>query len=259
MEHVYTTALQADTLALVLDPIRLSSTKLVETLRPFISSGRPVIVIANGPLPESETPSTIQERIQMNLGPVQVVFTESRLALKALDSLSEGLQRTDATPSSRSKAFETFQHAYLKSNIGELQTNLSGSFSEGFQTRTAASTLSLAIEYVASTLAADRLALDTARSAVTELRKSARHATTHAKNISVINRAIEGGRIEGGVDDEVARARHDIQNLFDGKYSWLGLVGRLRVDDVGTDMAAYIDRQFGSGLEKQASHSLILG
>lgn len=259
VEAAYGSAIKADTLALVVDPIRLTSTELVETLRPLISSGRPVMVIVNGPLPESETPTLIQERIHADLGSVQVVFTDSTLALKALDSLSEGLQRTDATPHSRSKAFETFQHAYLRSNVGELQASLSGSLSSGFQLRTASSTVSLANDFVALTLAIDRRALDSARTIVTELRRSARHATTHAKNISVINRAIEGGRIEGGVDDEVTRARHDIQALFNGKYSWLGLVGRLRVDDVGTDVGAYIDRQFGAGLEKQVGSSFSPG
>jgi hypothetical protein len=243
-EDAYTAALGADVVVLVVDPIRLLSTNLAERLRPLLVSGRPVIVNVNGTLPETLTPTMIRER----LGQAQILFTNSALALKALDALSEGLQRTD---SSRAKAFETFQHAYLESNIGHLQKTLSESVPNDYRLRTALSSLSLANDFISSTLEGDRHSLVPARSAVTDLRRTARHATTHAKNISVINRAIEGGRIQGGVDDEVAQARHDIQTLFDGKYSWLGLVGRLRVDDVGADLAAYIARQFGNGLEKQ--------
>jgi hypothetical protein len=172
--------------------------------------------------------------------------------LEAFTALSDGLQRIDASPSTRSKAFEIFQHAYLKSNVGRLQSTLATS-TGNFRLVTAASTLSMALDYIKATLDTDRQALAHGWQAVKDLRRSSRQAATHAKNTSVINRAIEGGRIEGGVDDELARARHDIQLSFDGKLSWLGLVGRLRVDDVGSEMGAYVAQRFGVELERQVS------
>lgn len=253
-DNVITSALGADTVVFVVDPLRLTSTVLGEDLRSLLDSARPVIIVVNGAIPESLSPSAVRERLSND----QVVFTDSALALGALDALSEGLRRTDASPSARSRAFETFQHAYLESNIGLLQTALAESVKQDYQSRTAISSLTLAKDFLSSTLANDRRSLDSARGAVTELRRTARHASTHAKNISVINRAIEGGRIQGGVDDEVAQARQDIQTLFDGKYSWLGLVGRLRLDDVGADLASYIARQFGNGLEKQVGRPTTL-
>jgi hypothetical protein len=113
--------------------------------------------------------------------------------------------------------------------------------------------LSVVVNHIKSTLAADRQALIEGWQTVRDLRRKSRQAISHAKNISVINRGIEGGRIEGGVDEELRRARHDIQQMFDGKLSWLGLVGRLRVDDVGSVIAAYVSQEFGKELERQVS------
>jgi hypothetical protein len=109
------------------------------------------------------------------------------------------------------------------------------------------------MQYIQSALASDRQALTEGWQTVRDLRRNSRQAITHAKNISVINRGIEGGRIEGGVDEELRRARRDIQQMFDGRLSWLGLVGRLRVDDVGSELAAYVSQEFGMELERQVS------
>lgn len=255
-QSAFTAALAADHVVLVVDPIQLLTTDIAASLKPLLAAERPVTIVVNGPLPQSTSFEAIRDKIstQVNLGnSTQILFTDSSLSLQAFAALSEGLQRTDASPSSRSKAFEVFQHAYLKSNVGRLQSTLSSSATENYQTQTAISTLKIAVEFIKNTLASDRQALADGWDTVRALRRKSRQAVTHAKNISVISRGIEGGRIEGGVDEELRRARHDIQQMFDGKLSWLGLVGRLRVDDVGSVMAAYVAQEFGRELERQVS------
>lgn len=255
-QSAFTAALAADHVVLVVDPIQLLTTDIAASLKPLLAAERPVTIVVNGPLPQSTSFEAIRDKIstQVDLGnSTQILFTDSSLSLQAFAALSEGLQRTDASPSSRSKAFEVFQHAYLKSNVGRLQSTLSSSATENYQTQTAISTLKIAVEFIKNTLASDRQALADGWDTVRDLRRKSRQAVTHAKNISVISRGIEGGRIEGGVDEELRRARHDIQQMFDGKLSWLGLVGRLRVDDVGSVMAAYVAQEFGRELERQVS------
>lgn len=253
-ESITTAALEADHIVLVIDPIRLLDTRTATALRSPLASGRPATVVVNGPLPQSTSVESIRQIIVTIVGNTpDIFFTNSSLSLQAFAALSEGLQRADASPSNRSRAFEIFQHTYLKSNMGQLQSNLSTTASADFQSSTAVSTLSMALDHIKTTLATDRHSLNDARQVITDLRRSSRQATSHAENISVINRGIEGGRIEGGVDEELRRARHDIQQMFDGKLSWLGLVGRLRVDDVGSEMGAYVSQQFGVELERQAS------
>lgn len=253
-ESMTTAALAADHIVLVIDPIRLLDTETASALRSSLASGRSATIVVNGPLPQSASVDSIRQTIVTIVGNTpDIFFTDSSLSLQAFAALSEGLQRADASPSSRSRAFEVFQHTYLKSNIGQLQSNLSTTASADFQSSTAVSTLSMALDHIKTTLATDRHSLNDARQVITDLRRSSRQATSHAKNISVINRGIEGGRIEGGVDEELRRARHDIQQMFDGKLSFLGLVGRLRVDDVGSEMGAYVSQQFGVELERQAS------
>ena len=255
-QSAFTAALAVDHVVLVVDPIQLLTTDIAASLKPLLAAERPVTIVVNGPLPQSSSFGAIRDKIstQVDLGnSTQILFTDSSLSLQAFAALSEGLQRTDASPSSRSKAFEVFQHAYLKSNVGRLQSTLSSSATENYQTQTAISTLKIAVEFIKNTLASDRQALADGWDTVRDLRRKSRQAITHAKNISVISRGIEGGRIEGGVDEELRRARHDIQQMFDGKLSWLGLVGRLRVDDVGSVVAAYVAQEFGRELERQVS------
>jgi hypothetical protein len=255
-ESTFTAALAADHIVLVVDPIQLLATGIATSLRPLVESGRPATIIVNGLLPQSISFESVREKIarQVDLDiTTEILFTNSSLSLQAFTALSEGLQRTDASPSSRSKAFEIFQHSYLKSNVGRLQSALSISGTNDFQTRTASSTLLVTMQYIQSALASDRQALTEGWQTVRDLRRNSRQAITHAKNISVINRGIEGGRIEGGVDEELRRARRDIQQMFDGRLSWLGLVGRLRVDDVGSELAAYVSQEFGMELERQVS------
>lgn len=252
-----TAALAADHVVLVVNPVQLLATHTAESLRQLFTSGRPVTIVVNGVLPQSSSFDSVRERLasQGELSEtVDVLFTDSSLSLQAFSALAEGLKHAEASPSSRSRAFELFQHSYLKSNIGRLQSTLSDPVTEDYQMLTAASTLLVTIDYIKMALYSDRQALTGCRQTVSELRRYSRQAITHAKNISVINRGIEGGRIEGGVDEELRRARHDIQQMFDGKLSWLGLVGRLRVDDVGSLMAAYVSQEFGTELERQASH-----
>jgi hypothetical protein len=127
-ESTFTAALAADHIVLVVDPIQLLATGIATSLRPLVESGRPATIIVNGLLPQSISFESVREKIarQVDLDiTTEILFTNSSLSLQAFTALSEGLQRTDASPSSRSKAFEIFQHSYLKSNVGRLQSALS--------------------------------------------------------------------------------------------------------------------------------------
>lgn len=251
-------ALSVDALVVVLDPYRLWTGDHLRQLQPMLLSGRPLVVVVNGRLPDNVKPTHIEQSIHENLtklgvdpATVAVHLVDSSLASKALDALAEGLQRVEATPSTRSRAFETFQHAYLQSNIGALQTSLAGLLPGNYQYRTALSTATLATAAASTTTASDLQVLQSARETVDTLRQMSTHAISHVGDTSVINRGIDGGLIEGGVDDEITRARQEIDQLLRGRFSWIGLIGRLRLDDIGGELASFITQRFGKRLERQ--------
>ena len=251
-------ALSVDALAIVIDPYRLWTGEYLERLQPALVSGRPLVVIVNGRLPETTKPKDIEASVRESLqasgletSSVAIHLVDASLASKALDALSDGLQRAETSPSTRSRAFETFQHAYLQSHIGSLQTTLAGLLPSDYQSRTALSAASFAITSATTTIASDLQALQSARNTVNRLRDMSTHSIGHVVNTSVINRGIDGGMIEGGVDDEISRAQQEIDQLFKGRFSWIGLIGRLRIDDIGGEMASYITQRFGQRLERQ--------
>lgn len=253
-------ALTADALVLVVDPFTLGSIDQLLELQSVLCSSRPAIVVVNGDLPESISEKnavcTIQERFASmghTLSDLRIYFTNSASALKAVEALHDGLRQSDASPSRRSKAFELFQHSYLKSRVAPLQSAISGLLDNDYQSQTALSTVVLATNAIATTLAQDREDLNDARRTVEKLKIEAVRVERHASNVSVITRTLDGGLVEGGVDDEVGRARQAIETLFRGRFAWTNLLVRLSVDDVGTELASYISRNFAAGLERQVS------
>ena len=257
-------ALSVDALVVVLDPYRLWTGDHLRQLRPLLVSGRPLVVVVNGRLPDNVKTTSVEASIQeslkaLGIDPASVIIhlVDASLASRALDALSEGLQRVDATPSTRSRAFETFQHAYLQSNIGALQKSLSVLVPDNYQSRTALSTAHLATAAALATTVSDLQALQSARDAVQTLREMSTHAISHVGNTSVINRGIDGGLIEGGVDDEIARARQELDQLFRDRFSWTSLIARLRLDEVGGELASYITQRFGKRLERQVCAVLV--
>lgn len=256
-------ALSVDALVVVLDPYRLWTDNYLRQLQPTLASGRPVVAVVNGRLPENIKTPNIEASIYESLNAIGVEpasvaihLVDASLASKALDALSEGLQRAEATPTTRSRAFETFQHAYLQSNIGSLQSSLATLLPDDYQHRTSLSTASLAMATMSATTESDLRTLRSAHETVEILRKASTHAITHVRNTSVINRGIDGGLIEGGVDEEVARACTEIDQLFKGRFAWTSMIARLRIDDIGAELSSYITQRFGKRLERQASYPL---
>lgn len=256
-------ALEVDAVVVVVDPIRLLTPMMLQSLRPVIASGRPIVVVVNGRAISTRSTEESIGLISESLRSIDatiplsnIIVTESSLALRAYEALYTGLQRPDATPSTRSKAFEIFQHAYTSSDIGSLQRLLSGLIADGYQERTAISTVALALESAFISIASDRQQLREAEATVAELDAIGSRATAHARNISAVHRALDGALLEGSIDDELARAQHDVQHLFMTRFAWTALLLRLRIDDVGSELAAYINGTFGVNLEKQVSGPL---
>jgi hypothetical protein len=59
------------------------------------------------------------------------------------------------------------------------------------------------------------------------------------------------GVVDGSVDASVRTNKHDLEQLFKGRLSWLGILTRLRVDDVNGDIGGYIARNFARDIEQQ--------
>lgn len=257
--------LTADAALIVLDPYRLASDDIILALGPVIASSRPIVVVVNGPLPESTTEtiataSIVEHFTALGSGAPRptVAFVDTSLALKALDALYDGLQEPDAPSSIKSKSFEVFQHAYLKSRVGPLQSVLNDLVGENHRYRTVLSTVALATRRIAALVNADEEAMLMSRRAIKDLRDHAVRTERHAHTISVISRALDGGLVEGGVDDQVWNARRDIEAMFHGRFAWTSLLWRLRVDDVGADLGGYIAQRFGAELEEQVSRAALL-
>lgn len=191
-----------------------------------------------------------------NSGPASsILFVRASRALRALDALATGLNVEGALSHARAEAFDTFQRDFLRSGIGPLQSSLLSITSQNShpQLSTALDTAHLALDYATSAVSADRTATQAASRMVDELRHSASGAALKARHASVVNRGIEGGVVEGDVQYEMDRARIALEEGFNGRWNWLALIARLRVDDVGMEIGAYLDRRFGKILEQQVS------
>lgn len=184
-----------------------------------------------------------------------ISFVRAEKALRALDALAVGLEADGVISRSRTEAFDTFQRQFQRSHVGPLQASLiSAARSIATpQLSTAISTADLALAYIASTISADRTATRTAARTVTDLRHAAEQGGVKARHASIVNRGIAGGTVDGDVQYEMNQARRDLEDGFRRRWAWVSLIGRLRVDDVGSEVSAYLHRQLGRNLERQVS------
>lgn len=252
--------LAADAVVLVLDPIRLTATPaLKDVLAPALAKGN-VHFVVNGTLPPSATEEMVRAALAEQLKHITVPgtphpsydlsFVNAAAALRAASALSAALG-SDAAGGAKAKAFATFQRDFVGSAIGPLRGTLLTAIPPGYQLRTAENTAHQAIAYTESVLASDRNVLLSASDVVADLRAEATSGAGKARRLSVVTKGVSSGVVEGSIDSSVAQAKADIQQLFDGRLSWLGLVARLRVDDVGADIGSYISRQFCADTQRQ--------
>ncbi|ORY25235.1 hypothetical protein BCR39DRAFT_544538 [Naematelia encephala] len=264
-ETLLSELLLADITVLVLDPIRLLSVPLVEPILSPLLAHRPVHLVVNGPRPSSVTEEDIKSRLHWQIKEaspdsdpatenITITLTDASQALSALESFSTSQSPSESQSTlSRTNAISSFQTHFLASHIGDLQTSLLAS-TAGLSNPESSSATSLAkaaVNHIDSIISKDRQATRTANDIIAQLRSHAAHAASRARHVSVATRGITGGVVQGGVDDELQSAKRGLEELFDGRWSWLGLVARLRVDDIGVEMANYLQRQFAFDLERQ--------
>ncbi|TXT11021.1 hypothetical protein VHUM_01772 [Vanrija humicola] len=254
-------AIAADAVVLVLDPIRLTSAPaLKDVLAPALAKGN-VHFVVNGTLPPNATEDTVRAALAEQLKHTTVPgtpkpaydlsFVNAAAALRAASALSAALSAEGAESGSKAKAFAAFQRDFVASAIGPLRGTLLTATPPGYQLRTADNTAAQAIAYTESVLASDRNVLLSASDVVADLRAEATSGAGKARRLSVVTKGVSSGVVEGSIDSSVAQAKKDIAALFDGRLSWLGLVVRLRVDDVGADIGSYISREFCADTQRQ--------
>lgn len=252
----------------MLDPFRLLSARRIADVIPELLARGSVHLVVNGHLPFNSSEEQVTAEILRQLDKLPsgsrseelrsvplITFVRANKALRALAALAVGLEADGVISSARTEAFDTFQRQFLRSSIGPLQNALLSTVrAQGpSQLRTAASTAERALEYIAHTISADRLATRTASRTVAYLRRAADQGGVKARHSSVVNRGIAGGTVEGDVQYEMNQARRDLEDGFRGRWGWLSLIGRLRVDDVGSEVSLYLDKRFGRNLERQVS------
>lgn len=256
--------LDSDSVVAVMDPIRLLDAPIYRAndneLIKLIAAGRAHYVI-NGMIPPHMTEEEIQDRLEEQLSPFRphsggaeydITFVNADAALNAHEALALAL-RDGPHPevAGRQTPFNIFQEGMMLSNINTLQKELSATVPVDPQLETAARIASEALAYTREVLASDRHVLQHAQDTVAELRREARTGAARAKRLSVVARGIESGVVEGSVDQSVASTKQGLKQLFDGRLSWLGLLARLRVDDVGAEVGSYVSRHFGRDIEQQ--------
>lgn len=246
----------ADAVALVIDPIRLTTVSSIEKILPTALAKGHVRIIVNGPLPPNATEATVRTQIAKQIEAVSapgnhksydVSFVRAELALNALDALAFALA---SHSDDKSYAFDIFQRDFLASNIGPLQKSLMVLPTDP-QLATAAATARLALAFTTSVIASDRSVLRHASSVVSKLRRDAADGAGKARRLSVVSRGSSSGLVEGSVESSVKGAKNDLDQLFHGRLSWLGILTRLRVDDVSGDVGGYLARNFARDVEQQ--------
>lgn len=249
----------ADTVLVVLDPIRLASAPAVAYLLPLVLAKGNVHFVVNGTLPPHVTEEQLRARLENQIKSVvapglhgkaecSVSFVKAETALKALFALDVALA---GQAGNKGSAFDVFQRDFLASNLGPLQSQLITSLPAEYQLKTAACTAHLALAYTEGVIAGDRSVLSQAANVVTELRSEAHNAGSRAERVSVVARGIEGGVVEGSVEQSLDSSKRDLEHMFSSRFSWLGLVARLRVDDVAAELGAYLSRSFARDVERQ--------
>lgn len=212
---------------MVIDPYRLALPTL-----PSSVLDRALIVI-NGPLPPSLTPESISARI----GRGNAIFTHASSAIAALDTMA-------LSSPSDVQAVTTFQNLYTESGIGAARARITSAIHAIEPATTTAATLQTALsEALAAITAKTQEAADILRTA-RALRKEADDGVVRAEHSSTVSRHLEGGLVDGSIDASAEQTRRAIELLFEGRLSWLGLVFRLRVDDVESELGAEVARAF---------------
>ncbi|CAK9786695.1 hypothetical protein CC85DRAFT_262677 [Cutaneotrichosporon oleaginosum] len=250
--------LACDAVAFVLDPVRLATTPFLSKLLPLALGKGHVQFIVNGPLPAHQTEETLRAMLDKQLAAIavptgcksyDVTFVQADLALRALDALARALSEPDGE--SKGLAFDTFQHDFPASKIGPLQAQLMHLAPTDAQIATAASTARLALAYTNGVVASDRDVLRKASDVVSQLRKEAVDGSGRARRLSVVSMGSSSGIVDGSVDASIRTNKHALEQLFKGRLSWLGILTRLRVDDVNGDIGGYIARNFARDIEQQ--------
>ncbi|WWC59932.1 uncharacterized protein I303_102495 [Kwoniella dejecticola CBS 10117] len=268
-EDTISTLLSTDSLLLVLDPIRLIDTPQLSAILPLVLSRGSVHFVINGHLPPHTSQSAIESKLRDQLSRIKVdpiddvtfnpanipiSFVKAEKALDALDALAAGLgDNGPSTSTSKTKAFEIFQRQFLESHIGPLQSSLLSSL-QSFpepQLSTARQNAALALSHIEKVISHDRDIVKDAQHTVSELRRGASQGASKAKHLSVASRGIEGGLVEGSVEYDMDRVKSGLEEKFLGRLSWLGLIGRTRVDDIQFELSSYLSNQFGKDLERQ--------
>jgi hypothetical protein len=256
---------QADLAVVVLDPLHLlQRSSTARTVRALVGKSRLVLVV-NGAVSSLAAEADIRDRLLQEYRSMaapgvqvpdpEVVFTCAKEALSAFDTFAEAMSE-GLSLSERNAALVRFQRGSQRSGIGALQLKISalaGPAVVSLRRRTSLDLATLAIHDLARTIERDRAANTEARKTGHALRTLAHEAATEAKRLSVISRGIDGGTVEGDVTQSLATTQDNISALLRQRWSWLNLIGKARVDDVGSEMGALIARSYGATLEKQAS------
>ncbi|WWC98869.1 hypothetical protein V866_005763 [Kwoniella sp. B9012] len=268
-EDTMSTLLSTDSLLVVLDPIRLIDTPQLSSLLPLVLSRGSIHFVVNGYLPPNTSQTAIETKLREQLSKIKVdplegltfdpasipvSFVKAEKALNALDALAAGLQdHGPSTSTSKTRAFEVFQKQFLESHIGPLQSSLLQSIKSISQPQlsTSRQVAGLALSHVENTISTDRDIVKDALHTVSELRRGAQQGASKAKHLSVASRGIEGGLVEGSVEYDMNKVKSQLEERFNGRLSWLGLIGRTRVDDVQFELTNHLNNHFATDLEKQ--------
>ncbi|OXC65339.1 hypothetical protein AYX13_05582 [Cryptococcus neoformans] len=266
-DAVISTLLSTDALVVVLDPIRLTSTPQLSPILSQLLARSPIHFVVNGHLPSGVSQSSIEHTLheqlkQVTIEPLddvhydpaalKVSFVQAEKALMALEALSSGLTKA-ASSATKAEAFEVFQREFIQSHVGPLQSTLHQTLSNSGspQLSTAKQVATLALTHISNVILSDR---DVARSAthtVSKLRRAAHEGAAKAKHMSVATRGVNGALVEGEVRYEMEKIKSQIESSFQRRLSWLGLLGRLRVDDVALELGGFVGSRFAVDLERQ--------
>ncbi|KIR58036.1 hypothetical protein I314_06001 [Cryptococcus bacillisporus CA1873] len=266
-DPIISTLLSTDALVIVLDPIRLTSTPQLSPILPYLLARSPVHFVVNGHLPSGFSKSSVEQTLREQLKQVtieplddvhydpsilKVSFVQAEKALTALEALSSGLSKA-ASPGTKAEAFEVFQREFIQSHVGLLQSILHQTLSNNAspQLSTARQVTALALMYISNVILSDRDVARAATHTVSTLRRTAQEGATKAKHMSVATRGVDGALVEGEVKYEMEKIKSQIESSFQGRLSWLGLLGRLRVDDVALELGGFVGSRFAVDLERQ--------
>ncbi|EIW69179.1 hypothetical protein TREMEDRAFT_44343 [Tremella mesenterica DSM 1558] len=256
--------LRTDFILLILDPIRLLEAPSISPLIPYLFRRGGVQLVVNGPLPpgtsENRLEKTLSKQIKAAMLANDVIpspdipfsFVDSTRAIEALDALSYALNASDSLPDARSLAFQTFQTSFLASNIGNLQIYLLSRLrtSRPPADWRAVQVGRLALNHANDILQEERNIIGEIEAVIDDLRRSAIEAATRVQSKSVVGRGIDGGLIQGGVEDILMDVRQDLKRDLGARYTFLQLALLGAADDLGSDLASTIRTRFGTSLQQ---------